>query len=108
VDASALALRSHAHVGGARDPLVDEARRCVHGDDRHPQPDGGHGATYRAAPVGGLGTALAHLALRGILEPGKAVGLEHGIQCVGDPEFLEGPRHEERGDPGVFVSGGHE
>ncbi len=47
----ALALRGQAHIGGTGDPLVDEARGRVHRDDRHAEPDGGHGTTDRPAAV---------------------------------------------------------
>ncbi len=66
---------------------------------------GGDRATNRSATFGPLGEGLAHAAGVRIRER-LARGLEHVVEGVGDPEPLERPGGEERGDARVLVRRG--
>ena len=99
--------RGELAVGGAHDPLVDQAGRDMGCDELRAGEPGGDRATNRPATFGPLGERLAHAAGVRIRER-LARGLEHVVEGVGDPEPLERPGGEERGDARVLVRRGDE
>ncbi len=75
----------------------------MHRDNRDAETNRADGTADGATAVVVFAAGVASLTLDDILSLGAAIGLENGVEGVGDPELFERPGHQECGDACVFV-----